>query len=384
MADNKNALKRLEISRGIKYGKAGVDRTYEDAKYHGVIKGVAVMTKGNVKDFRGWEIDDATLGQIVEAGNQHANLGLKSRFGHPNMSSTALGTFLGRAKNFYKDGEVARADLYLSKTAYTTPDGNLASYVLDLAEKDPEAFGTSVVMGEYDLEYRLETDGTPKKDQNGNNLPPLLRIQSLMAVDTVDDPAANNGMFSRFFNSSVEISVKATEFIDKLLDNPESLDYVVAFLERYRTNRVEIDEDQLNKKVIQSKKEEGMDLSTIDNDQLKKERPDLVAALQSEAVKDERSRVLGIIKSANKEFTGMGMDSIVEDTIENGKTVDAALSAMRGKRLEDLKKDANKAPGADVEVTEPKLSHLDRAKKYQAEHKCGMVDALKATAEPRK
>ena len=384
MADNKNALKRLEISRGIKYGKAGVDRTYEDAKYHGVIKGVAVMTKGNVKDFRGWEIDDATLGQIVEAGNQHANLGLKSRFGHPNMSSTALGTFLGRSKNFYKDGEVARADLYLSKTAYTTPDGNLASYVLDLAEKDPEAFGTSVVMGEYDLEYRLETDGTPKKDQNGNNLPPLLRIQSLMAVDTVDDPAANNGMFSRFFNSSVEISVKATEFIDKLLDNPESLDYVVAFLERYRTNRVEIDEDQLNKKVIQSKKEEGMDLSTIDNDQLKKERPDLVAALQSEAVKDERSRVLGIIKSANKEFTGMGMDSIVEDTIENGKTVDAALSAMRGKRLEDLKKDANKAPGADVEVTEPKLSHLDRAKKYQAEHKCGMVDALKATAEPRK
>lgn len=384
MANNKNALKRLEISRGIKDGKAGVDRAYEDAQYHGVIRGVAVMTKGNVKDFRGWEIDDTTLMQIVEAGNQHSKLGLKSRFGHPNMSSTALGTFLGRAKNFYKDGDAARADLYLSKTAYTTPDGDLAGYVLDLAEKDPEAFGTSVVMGEYDLEYRLEADGTPKKDQSGNDLPPVLRIQSLMAVDTVDDPAANNGMFSRFFNSSIEISVKATEFLDKLLNNPESLDYVVAFLERYRTNRVDIDgEDQLGKP--KTKQEEvGMDLSAVDNDQLKKERPDLVTALQNEAVKEERLRVLGIVKAANKEFTGMGMDSIVEEAVENGKTVDTALAAMRGKRLEDLKKDANKAPGADVEVTEPKLSHLDRAKKYRLEHKCGMVDALKATADPRK
>ncbi len=381
MSENKNAVKRLEISRGIKNGKAGVDRAYEDDKYQGVIRGVAVMTKGNVKDFRGWEIDDQTLAQIVEAGNKHANLGLKSRFGHPNMSSTALGTFLGRTKNFYKDGDVARADLYLSKTAYTTPDGSLAGYVLDLAEKDPEAFGTSVVMGEYDLEGRIETDGTPKKDQDGNNLPPLLRIESLLAVDTVDDPAANTGMFSRFFNSSVEISVKATEFLDKLLNNPESLEYVVAFLERYRRNRVEIDE--LGKKIIQNQ-EVIMDLSTVDNDQLKKERPDLVLVLQSEAVKGERLRVLGIVKAANKEFTDMGMDSIVEDAVETGKTVDAALSAMRGKRLEDLKKESNKAPGADGEETEPKPSHLDRAKKYQVEHKCGIVEALKATAEIRK
>ena len=141
--------RRLDVNHGIKGGKSGIDRVFQDGKFHGVIHGVAVMTAGNVKDSRGWKIDQITLDQIVAAGNAHDNLGLKSRFGHPNMSGNALGTFLGRAQNFYRDGDAARADLYISKTAYNTPEGDLASYVFGLAEKDPEAFGTSVVLGEY-------------------------------------------------------------------------------------------------------------------------------------------------------------------------------------------------------------------------------------------
>ena len=141
MNEIKNTQRRLETAFGIKEGKSGIDRDYEDDKYKGVIRGFAVMTQGNVKDMRGWEIDETTLSQIVEVGNK-VQLGLKSRFGHPNMSSTALGTFTGRAKNFRKDGDIARADLFISKTAYETPDGDIASYVLDLAEKDSDAFGT--------------------------------------------------------------------------------------------------------------------------------------------------------------------------------------------------------------------------------------------------
>ena len=156
--DNSNALRRLEVVRGIKNGTGGIDRAYEDSKYRGVIRGVAVMTKGLVKDSRGWEIDDMTLSQVVDAGNKHVNLGVKARFGHPNMSSSALGTFLGRVKNFYMDGDIARADLFLSKTAYQTPEGDLAGYVLNLAEEDPAAFGTSAVIGDFDLEKRTEQD----------------------------------------------------------------------------------------------------------------------------------------------------------------------------------------------------------------------------------
>ena len=371
MADNINALRRLEVARGIKNGRASIDRAYEDAKYHGVIRGVAVMSKGFVKDARGWEIDDMTLSQIVDAGNKHASSGVKARFGHPNMSSSALGTFLGRMKNFSVDGDIARADLFLSKSAYATPEGDLAGYVLNLAEEDSQAFGTSAVMGEYELEKRAE------KDAQGNALPSILRIKSLLAVDAVDDPAANNGMFGKFFNSSVELSAKASEYLDKLLNDPQSLEYVFAFLNRYRTNRDEINNNK-------QQKEKPMEFKEITQEQLQKERPELVTALQNEAVKEERSRCLKIVKSAHSEFTGMGMEGIVEEAVDNGKTVDAALASMRGKRLEDLKKEANKAPGPDGEEPVVKLSHLDRAKKYKDEHKCTMVEALKATAEARK
>lgn len=374
MNEIKNAQRRLETAFGIKEGKSGIDRAYEDDKYKGVIRGFAVMTQGNVKDMRGWEIDETTLSQIVEAGNK-SQLGLKSRFGHPNMSSTALGTFTGRARNFRKDGDIARADLFISKTAYETPDGDIASYVLDLAEKDPEAFGTSVVLGEFDLEY-----ADKEKNKDGKDLPPKLRVSSLMAVDVVDDPAANDGMFNKHFNASVELSAKATEFMNKLLDNPDALEYVISFLERYSVNRVDINNniEKLNRKeAVMSEVKE------LTIDELKKDHPDMVLTLQNEAVKDERVRCSTIVKTANKEFAGMGMDSIVEESIDNGKTVDASLAAMRGKRLEDLKQNANKAPGADKEETLQKKTHLELAREYQKEHKCSLQEALSKTAEPR-
>ena len=82
----KRELLRTEIARGIKQG-FGVDRE------KGIIHGFAVMTKGFIKDQRGWEIDEATLDQVAQAGNS-MKTGLKSRFGHPMMSSEALGTCL--------------------------------------------------------------------------------------------------------------------------------------------------------------------------------------------------------------------------------------------------------------------------------------------------
>ncbi len=374
MNEIRNAQRRLETAFGIKEGKSGIDRAYEDDKYKGVIRGFAVMTQGNVKDMRGWEIDETTLSQIVEAGNK-VQLGLKSRFGHPNMSSTALGTFTGRAKNFRKDGDIARADLFISKTAYETPDGDIASYVLDLAEKDPDAFGTSVVLGDFDLEY-----ADKEKNKDGKDLPPKLRVNFLMAVDVVDDPAANDGMFNKHFNSSVELSAKATEFMNKLLDNPDALEYVVSFLERYRVNRVDIDKQT---DVLKERNKVMNEVKELTIDVLKKDHSDMVSVLQSEAVKDERLRCSTIVKTAHKEFAGMGMDSIVEESIDNGKTVDASLAAMRGKRLEDLKQTANKAPGADQEATIQKKTHMELAREYQKEHKCSLQEALSKTAEPR-
>ena len=72
-----------------------------------------------------------------------------------------------------------------------------------------------------------------------------------------------------------------------------------------------------------------MEFKDITKEQLSKDRPDLVSALQTDAVTGERSRCSSIVKAANKEFSGMGMETIVDDALETGKTLDAALAAMR-------------------------------------------------------
>lgn len=376
----KTEFLRSNIAQGIELGGKGVAPALKHDKGKGAIFGYAVISKGklNEQDVRKWEMDDISLQQIVELGNK-GTLGLKSRFGHPNMSGEALGTFLGRAKNFRKDGEVVRADLYFDETAYKTPSGDLATYVLDLAINDPDSFGTSIVFS-AEFETRLEKDGTPKKDEKGNSLPDLVRFKKLYGSDVVDDPAATNGMFGKFFNESVELSAKATEFLDKLLCNPDVVERVMSFLERYRENRVDIDlVGQGKEKVALTKEDEMVEIKDLTVDQLRKERPDLVTALYQE----ERLRALAIVKNAHSEFAGMGMETIVEESLENGKTIDASLATMRKKRLDDLSAKGNKAPGADGDAPAGKKTHLERAKDYAKEHKCGIVEALRATAEPR-
>lgn len=218
---------RADVARGI---KDGIDRENE------IIKGFAVVTKGITHDERG-EFDDAELNRLVQMGNE-SKIGLKSRFGHPNMSGTALGTFLGRVKDFRKDGDVVRGDLHIDKTAHDTPDGDLADYVMNLAESDPDAFGSSMVIN-WEPEFRYIKDEEPEKDENGKELPPFIRVNKFREIDIVDDPAANNGMFGmQFFdNTNVKFSSEMTAFLDKFLDNSDAIDNVMGFLQRYSDNR---------------------------------------------------------------------------------------------------------------------------------------------------
>jgi hypothetical protein len=375
---------RFSIARGIEKGAKGVDRGLKHDKGKGAIFGYAVLTKGKLKDdIRQWEMDDLSLDQTVELGNQ-SKQGLKSRFGHPNMSSEALGTFLGRAKNFRKDGDIVRADLFFDESAYKTPNGDLAGYVLDLAESDPDSFGSSLVVAQ-DLEYRLEKDGTPKKDTKGNNLPALVRFKKLLSSDMVDDPAATEGVFGKFFNESVELSAKATEFLDKLLSNPDAVEKVMVFLERYRENRADVLDGQENIKNQTAKEAKmALEIKDLTADQLRSERSDLVSVFETEGTKKERARVLEITKAEHTEFAGKGMEAVSQDAIEKGLTVDASLAAMRAKRLKDIELEKNPAPGADAGADAAPKNHLDRAKEYQKEHKCTMTEALRATAEKKK
>jgi hypothetical protein len=238
----------------------GVDR---DAGEAGVIRGVAICTEGPALG-HGVELDSDFIEDVVKHGKQKQT-GAKSRFGHPAMSGTALGTFLGRAKNFRLDdsGEkaIARADLHVDPSADSSPDGKLGTYVIDLADSDPEAFGTSIVFSPGE-DYKRDASGNkvtrPDADASKSTRdeqrekwdttpgPLYASLEELHAADVVDDPAANpSGIFAngsigdnKTFGSETTIAGQVSAFLDA---HPQIFEAVAAdpsvidgFMDRYK------------------------------------------------------------------------------------------------------------------------------------------------------
>lgn len=163
-----------------------------------VLRGYVVAQKGRFKtDGRG-EFNDDSLQRIV-ALMASKPAGTKSRFTHPGMSSDGLGSFLGRAKNPRLDGDRVRADLHLDPTSFKTPNGNLGQYVLDLAESDPDALSSSLVLRSEKI-YTLDEKGRTKKDDNGEEIPPIWLPTKINASDIVDTGDAVDGLLSAGIN----------------------------------------------------------------------------------------------------------------------------------------------------------------------------------------
>ncbi len=80
----------------------------------------------------------------------------------------------------------------LSKTAHSSPAGDIGQYVLDLAREDPAALGVSVVV---DLDRAWITADGQELPANGGRPAgatgkyPVARITGLYAADVVDEPA---------------------------------------------------------------------------------------------------------------------------------------------------------------------------------------------------
>lgn len=193
---------RASVARGLGSEGKAVDRN--GGRYgQGVIYKSAVITRGEALGHDAW-IDAEMLSQVADAMND-SDKGIKARFTHPSMSGDGMGKYLGRFDNAYVDGDVVRADLHFAEAGHKTPDGDLASYVMDLAEEDPEAFGISIVF-EHDIGEMMafvaeHTDAEgdfispdPENDKNYEHV----RLSKLRASDVVDEPAANpEGLFHR-------------------------------------------------------------------------------------------------------------------------------------------------------------------------------------------
>ncbi len=160
----------------------------------GIIHGYCVAQLGVFKDRRG-EFDEKGLKQIAAMMNL-APKGTKSRFTHPTLSEDGLGKYLGRSRDARVEGDKVRADLHLSPTSRNTPSGDLGGYVMDLAESDPGAFGSSLVLKPRE-EMRLAKDGRPVTDTDGEPLPSLWYPEEIHASDVVEEgDAVHDGFLS--------------------------------------------------------------------------------------------------------------------------------------------------------------------------------------------
>lgn len=176
----------------------GVDRA------RGVLLGYVVAQLGPFKSRGRGEFDEAALHEIARLGNATK---MRARFSHPTECDDGLGKYLGRPQNFAvgtavnADGvtvPAVRADLHFDPTALDTPPGGgkpLGRYVMDLAESDPDALSSSLVL-RATKEYRRKPDGTLDTDADGTELPPLWRPQRLTASDIVDTGDAVDGLLS--------------------------------------------------------------------------------------------------------------------------------------------------------------------------------------------
>lgn len=214
----------------------GVDR---DKK---IIRGYVVAQAGDFKTPGRGAFDLRSLQTIVGMMNKSA-AGLKSRFAHPTLSDDGLGKFLGRSKNARLDGDQGRrvrADLHLDPTSFKTPHGDLGTYVMELAESDPDALSSSLVLMADD-EERVDAKGKPLVGEDGEPVSPIWRPTKLHASDIVDTGDAVDGLLSAETLPDAAVR-QGCELLDRVFSG-QPWEVVearcLAWLGRYREHRGE-------------------------------------------------------------------------------------------------------------------------------------------------
>lgn len=200
-----------------------------------IIFGANLMQVGDLNngDARPWTVDAESLSQAQKMMSK-GNNGAKARFTHPNMSSDGMGSYLGRWKNVRVDGGTLRGDLHIADAAFKSPQGDLGTYVMDLAESDPEAFGVS-------LATRLDYSDLEEFDKKKTGEKWPMRFSDIRAGDIVDEPAATRGgMFDLTTPDLRNLPAQATVLLSTYFGDAEPevvRGRINAFLDRYLSNR---------------------------------------------------------------------------------------------------------------------------------------------------
>ncbi len=219
-----------------------------------VLHDVQITLEGEALGHGVW-LDREFCEAVAEQGNATGDVGLKVRYGHPAMCSDAIGTELGRAKNFRVvdiertvDGQTVKAagvvaDIYLLKSAHAAPQGDIAKHVLETAKEDPGQFGQSIVFTYADWvvkdadgnrhSYKEECeceDETKRKSANqwyaqSADGKEYAVLGKLLGSDFTDTPAATDGIFSTgtLAEEAEQLLAEHPQIVEVLTKNPKSL-----------------------------------------------------------------------------------------------------------------------------------------------------------------
>lgn len=255
----------------------GENRLESIDKEQEVLRGVQITLEGEALGHGVW-LDREFCEAIAAAGNATGDVGVKIRYGHPSMCSDAIGTELGRAKNFRVvdldrsrsvDGEDVSAkgvagvlaDVYILKSAHSAPQGDIAKHVMETAAEDPKQFGQSIVFTYADWvvkdkdgirhSYReevmgVDADGKVVVGEDGKAKDRISEeaweaksadgkvyavLGKFLGSDFTDTPAATDGIFSTgtLAEEAEQMLDEHPQIVELLEKSPKS---VVEFLER--------------------------------------------------------------------------------------------------------------------------------------------------------
>lgn len=290
--DRESKLFRSNVARGISAPdeQPAIERKGGNYKA-GLIRGISVITLGEARGHDLWI--DAEMLQQVATGINAKSEGFKSRFAHPSVSGDGIGKMTGRVMNARVEGDRVLADWHALESAHKTPDGDLAGYVMDLAEEAPADFGTSIAFARdlgAEKAFKANNAGTDGRfispdETNRNNLPHA-RVAAMKAVDIVDEPAANpGGLFHRNPFDLLETGDELLSFVFGLTDEaPDTSNLGIeaarlkGFVQRFAQSR-----GVIFKEALPMPEEQKPQETTVD-----------VAALKAEGATAERLRAADI------------------------------------------------------------------------------------------
>lgn len=266
---------KINITRYLKSNHISLGSTSKIDEVNGIIHDVVLCKAGEAKG-HGVHLDNSFINEVATQGNA-LSIGLKCRFGHPTMSSEALGTYMGRIKNVRTsdDGSSAIGDLHLDDSSKKSPSGDLFSYVIELAKNSPESFGMSIVFSHAGF-YQFKEDGTridfeSEWDRDIDEEKPLfITLKSLHGCDIVDEGAATDSLFNGAQFNQHAFAVRLSTFLDENQDIYEfasqNPDVIQKFMGKYNAmnnkRKISFSEDTSSEEVITEEATEETTVST--------------------------------------------------------------------------------------------------------------------------